>query len=106
MLENIENMEEKITMIEKIIVDTSEEERIFKEKEEKRQKEETDKWRKKVLEKDRKERTKKEREEKVRLLSQRWALNRWVTSFINEHQAQWDKERNEKEKEAREELET
>ena len=104
MLENIEKMEDRLTMIEKIIVDLNEEERVFRQKEEDKKKKELENWRKKVQEKDKKEKAKIEREEKVRLLSQRWAMHRWVTNFINENQEKWENERKLREEKAREEL--
>ena len=62
-------------------------------------------WRKKVKEKYIKENEKKEKLEKQKRLSNRWAVHRWVSEFINKHQNQWETERKEKELEIYKELE-
>ena len=48
-------------------------------------------WRKKVHEKVRKNQIRKENREKQKILSERWAMLRWVTQYINENKENWEK---------------
>ena len=48
-------------------------------------------WRKKVHEKVRKTQIRKENREKQKILSERWAMLRWVTQYINENKGNWEK---------------
>ena len=58
-------MADELVMIEKIIADLREEERIFKEKEKERKERELESWRRKAREKDKKEEDQRERENKT-----------------------------------------
>ena len=52
----------------------------------------------------RKENEKKRKLEKQKMLSERWAMLRWITTYIKENQEEWDKEKKEKEDLERKEL--
>ena len=104
-LEQLEKMENKLDMIDKVLEELREDER--KQKEEKKRREELllKEWRKKVERKTKKENEKKELLEKQKLLSQRWGMIKWVTEFIKANQETWETQRKEKEKELEKELE-
>ena len=98
-------MEEKLSTIESILEELKEEKKRFAEEEKKRIDKINKEWRKKVELKYKKENEKLEKLEKQKQLSQHWGMLRWVTEYIQEHQEDWELEKMEKEREAREELE-
>ena len=104
MIDKIENMEEKLNMIEKLLEDIKEK-RKQREIEQRKRKEENDKeWKKKVREKDRKEQERKELIEKKNLLHQHWEMLRWVTKYIDENSEKWEREKVERENEVNKQL--
>ena len=52
-----------------------------------------------------KEERKKKKIEKAKQLSERWALQRWITEYINKNTEKWDAEKKEKENMINKELE-
>ena len=104
-LENIEKLEDKLQMIEKILEETKEETKK-REEENRLRKVKLDKeWREKVAQKMKKENERLEQIEKKKLLEQKWEMMKWVTNFINTHQDQWEKEKIEHERKVYKELE-
>ena len=104
-LKKVQNMEERIRIINNMLED------IEKEKERKRLKDLEDKnkktaeWRKKVRLKDRKEAERKEQLEIDNRIANNWAMINWVTDFIKENEEEWDLVRESKLEEANRELE-
>ena len=104
-LKKQEEMQQKLITIEKILAEIKEEKRNSTE-EKKKQQEMIDKeWRKKVKLKYEKEEKKRQLLEKQKQLSQHWGMLRWITEFIQENQEGWEKQKLEREKQAKEELE-
>ena len=100
-LEEIDNLEEKLTEINRIV----EKIRIDEEKIEKERKERTEQIKKekekRKAEKLRKESLKKERIEKAKVLGKRWEMLRWLTNFLKENKEKWEVEKKEREEENR-----
>ena len=89
----MKRMEDKLKMIEEILMKIREEKKRFAE-EQKEIKEKLDKeWKKKVEIKYRKEPEKREKLRKQALLSQYWEMLRWVTDFIHQNQEEWEKKK-------------
>ena len=104
-LNNLETLEEKLMMIEKILEELREEKRKFTE-DQKSRKEKIDKeWREKLKQKYKKEAEKKEQLQKQKMKSQHWEMLRWVTDFINKNQEDWERKRKIQEEEIERELE-
>ena len=104
-IENLENLQEKLTTIEELLKNIDEEKKKVAE-ETKKEKEKIEKeWREKVRKKYEKEAEKNEKLRKASELSGKWALLKWVTNYINNNQEKWEKEKEEKEKTAKKELE-
>ena len=104
-LEKLEKIEDKLKMINDIIENLREEDKKKEQLEKEKQEKINEEWRKKVKEKYIKENEKKEKLEKQKKLSNRWAMHRWVSEFINKHQNQWETEKKERELEICKELE-
>ena len=68
---------------------------------------EQEKKEKQALENEKKSRESKRKEkiEKAKKLSQRWAMYRWVTEYIDENYEKWEQEQEERDREAQEDLE-
>ena len=103
--EKLECMKEKLTVINKILSEIEEEDRKKKEAENEKKKNKIKEWRKKLQKKEEKEETKRRTLELQRKVSERWAMQKWVTKFIADHSDIWEKERIDKEKEVNKELE-
>ena len=98
-------MEDKLKLIEDILVEIREEKKRIAEKEIKEKQQKEKDWRTKVELKQKKQKKKKEKLKKQAMLSQHWEMLRWITEFIQEHQDDWDKKRIEEEERIKEELE-
>ena len=99
-----QTIEEKIQTIDKILEDIKNEKEKKLEEEKKRKEEKLKEWRKKVAIKDKKEKEKKEAIENQKKINQRLEMLKWVTTFIEEHQEEWENIRKEKEKMIEKEL--
>ena len=100
-LEKLEKMEEKLYQIEKILEEVKEQDRKKKEEQRERKSKEVAEWRKKLRKKEEKEK----QEEKERIISERWAIQKWITKFIDDNVENWEKEKLEREIENRKEIE-
>ena len=103
-LKRIESKEEKLRMIETILEEIREENKKFEEEKNKMNEKLNKEKKTRQEQKIRKENEKKRKLEKQKMLSERWAMLRWITTYIKENQEEWDKEKKEKEDLERKEL--
>ena len=101
-IRKLDNMKEKLTTIEETTINLRNEREQESEKKRLRKEKLDKEWKEKVKKKYQKELDKKEQQ---RQISQRWNMLSWITDYIENHQDQWDKEQQEKEKLAQEEIE-
>ena len=106
-LKEIEKMTSKLEKITHVMKEVKRKEEL--EKERKRKQAEIDEKQRKIMNEKRKKRLQKEQEKKERLqkiekIQERWALMRWITTFIDENSERWDKERAERLEKERQEL--
>ena len=93
---NIENQEEKLAKLEEILIKVqreNEERRAAKEKEMKRRKKVVEDTKRKDTEKKRQVAEKETRVERKKKLEEKWAMLRWITSYIDLNTDKWERER-------------
>ena len=104
-IEKVNKMEEKLEVINKILKEIEDEKEQNRAKEREKQSKKTAEWRKKVREKDRKENERKEKLEKERKIANSWTMISWITKFIEDHEEEWNLQREKKIEAANKELE-